>query len=122
MKKLVFATVSLSMIFFLQAHASEMNINSMNKETIKTISFLSSFSQVNKHNCDGGGSGDIDWSCETEHESSDGELLEFGCKSPTSWACIDTFKETCEERNSGQTTSRSYTQFRGCSSSLGDCW
>jgi hypothetical protein len=76
------------------------------------------------YNCDPENPPQVDenWVCQTEETGRTGKLFQFGCSGSDNWACLVTVKESCTETNSGRQKNRSHTEFRGCSSSLQDCW
>lgn len=98
-----------------QAETRAMRFSNASPETIETI--------LNITRANGCDDQSEDWDCETEVENRSGTIDSWACRnSDEKWACYEDIKESCRERNSGRTSTRSYRRFTGACGSLSSCW
>ena len=62
------------------------------------------------------------WECETNVDNRSGTIDSRCSGHAGSWACYAEITETCRDRNSDRTSTRSYRNFTGRCGSLSDCW
>ncbi len=73
--------------------------------------------------CGGSSGPSTEWECETKVENRSGTLDIGRCKGNDKIACYEDIKESCREKHTGQTMSKSYRSFTGvCAGSFSDCW
>jgi hypothetical protein len=110
--------VTLMPVFaFSSSNGAKFHVDSKNTTTVETLRDLS----LSRSGCEEPPA--EDWRCDESSDGRDNSMDIWRCRDQSEkWVCFEKMKETCTERNSGRTTTRTYKRETAACVTLSACF